>query len=1013
MTTRYEKRDNVLWCLMMVTFLMVCRFSVQAQTTTTTQAPTMAWYNVRGTVYDSSTLKTLPGASVQLNDSTGKMVTGRQTSDNGQYLLPGIPLGKYTVKISYMGYKTQTFTLTLTGKGGNKKVQDILLKEEATLMEEAVVVGQAPEMVVKEDTTVYNASAFSLPPGSMVEELIKKLPGVVVDDDGKITHNGKEVKQILVDGKEFFARDGQMVMKNLPADIVDKVKAYEKKSDLARITGIDDGEEQTVLDLEIKKDMRRGWFGSAEGGYGLPEDRYSGRLMVNRFKDQQKMSLVGNAGNTSGNGLSANQSVAGSLNLENDKVELNGGLTGRFSQSQSASWSNSQNFENRNAAYSNRSSSNQGNNKSFATNWRIEWKPDTMTNIMIRPEFSLGDSWSQSRSMSATFNDNPYDYTSDPLASFDDIARVIKVNRNQNGSFNDNDNISGSLSLQVNRRFNKPGRNITLNVNGGLNKNGGESSSYSQIDYYQILALTGDDSTYHKIQYNDNTTKSKNISARLSYSEPIGVGHYLQFSYQFSYRFSDRDRDVSSIFDPHVAQYGYSIEDYRGHQEQATRDTAQCNYVTNNNYNHDIRVQYRFTGTKWRFNVGVNLQPQRNEVNYTKGFKHYEVGRNVYNWSPTLNLRYRFSKQEQFQARYSGQSSQPSITDLIPDTLNNANPLAISLGNPELLPSFTHNASIDYNKSITEYQRSYNASAQVRWTQNSVANKTQYNDVTGGRVTQPVNINGNWNANAHFNFNTAFTDQRFRVNNGLSYSHTNSVGYVYHTVETDDGQGGTKNVGVTVKNRVRGDNVSDNLRFTFRHDWLELNAHGNIYYNRSRATQTSASNLDTWGYGYGASTVMNFSDIGLSFSTDINMRSRRGYADAAMNTNQLIWNAQISYSFLKQRNAILRLRWNDILDQRDMISRNISATSRTDSDSDRISSYGMLTFIYRFNAFGTRESRRAMREQVEMMGEDGMRGSGRGEGEGGGRGEGGGSRGGFGGPGGGGMGGPGGGGGRM
>ena len=164
------------------------------------------WFNVRGMVYENSTLKGLPGASVLINDSTGRQVAGRATTESGAFMIPGVPAGSYTLKVSYMGFKTQSFALNLKGKGGNKKVNDILLKEDATLMQETVVTGQLPEMTIVDDTVMYNAAAFALPPGAMVEELIKKLPGIVIDDSGKITHNGKEVKQILVDGKEFFGR---------------------------------------------------------------------------------------------------------------------------------------------------------------------------------------------------------------------------------------------------------------------------------------------------------------------------------------------------------------------------------------------------------------------------------------------------------------------------------------------------------------------------------------------------------------------------------------------------------------------------------------------------------------------------------------------------------------------------------------------------------------------------------------------------------------------------------------
>ena len=545
--------------------------------------------------------------------------------------------------------------------------------------------------------------------------------------------------------------------------------------------------------------------------------------------------------------------------------------------------------------------------------------------------------------------------------------RAIAVNHNQNANRNANDALSASLSLQINRRLNKPGRNITLNLNGGLNQNDGNSSSYSQIDYYQLLAITGADSIYHKIQYDDSQNKGRNFSARLSYSEPIATGQFLQFSYNYSYRFNDRDRTVASIFDPAVEHHFLGIDNYDGHLDWATPDTAQCNYTENRYQNHDLRLQYRLINSKVRLNIGFNLQPQVNSVDYTKGWKHYDVSRTVVNWSPTVNFRYRFSRQHQIEARYGGQSGQPSITDLIPDTLSNANPLAIRLGNPDLKPSFTHNARAEWRLSQPDYQRTYNWNANLRATQNATASRTEYNDQTGGRVTMPVNINGNWNAGTNFNFNTALDSARhFRIGFNTAFNHTTSNGYVYQNQQT-------------IKNTTRGNHVTQGARFTFRREFdthpvysfsddyddyddeepdvtwqkntLEVNLRGSFGYNATRATATAATNLDTYTFSYGLSAIWNWW-FGLNLSTDITQNSRRGYAEAAMNTNQWIWNAQAAYSFLSRRQAIVTLRWNDILQQRDMVSRTISATSRTDSDSERITSYVMLSFTYRFNLFG-------------------------------------------------------------
>ncbi|MCD8303645.1 MAG: outer membrane beta-barrel protein [Prevotellaceae bacterium] len=959
-------------------------------TATITEAQETPRLNIRGTVYDNQTLDPLEGAQVRLTNDEGKLISGNVTQKNGQFLLPGIPSGDYTLSVTFMGYKEQQFVVKLPKKSGNFKVSDVMMKEDTQLMAEATVTGKLPEMVVVDDTVMYNADAFKLPDGALVEELIKKLPGIVVDDDGNYTWNGKSITQILVDGKEFFGTDMDIVLKNLPAEIVDKVKAYDKQSDMARITGIDDGEEKTVLDLQIKKDRKRGWFGNLDGSYGTHE-RYSGRAMINRFKGDQKFSVVGNGNNTNGDGMTDRQTVGATMNWENSKVELNGSLNGQFSQGGSERWSNSQSFENQTAAYNNSWNKNHSNSNSFSFNYKVEWKPDETWNILFRPQFSYRDSRSSSSSESAAFSDDPYLLSSDPLSDYSLLSDTIGVNHKRNANHSTSDNIDASASLQVNKRLAKAGRNVTLNLNGGYSHSTSESESYSQIDYYQLLALNGEDSLYHKVQYNDAPQKNKNISAQLSYSEPVGYNIYLQFSYQYSYRFSDRDRDVSSIFDwmdqtqPFLL-YGIDHSNYRQWNALASPDIDQCNYTTNTYQNHNFRLQLRVNRTLYQLTVGANIQPQINTVDYTKGLKHYEVRQSVVNASPTLNFRYKFSRQEQLDIRYNGSTGQPSITDLIPDTLSNADPLNIQLGNPYLKPSFTQQLQANYRRSVVDKQRTSALNLQFRTTSNSTTNRTEYDDLTGGRITKPVNVNGNWNGSASFNFNTALGEkQNWRINTQTQGSATNSVGYVYRSQTSE-----------TVKNRTTGLNASERLRITYRRDWdsgyqLEANATGSGQYNHSRSTNSSASNLDTYRFSYGASLNLTL-PFGMTLASDITEQSRRGYSDASMNTNELIWNATLSQRFLKGKRLTVSIRATDILNRRDDVNRNVSATARTDSRSETVNSYWMLALTYRFGKFGQggRGERRGERPDMDGMG-------GRMDGEGGPGQGGGGGRGGFGG----------------
>ncbi len=909
--------------------------------------------NIRGTVYENESLHPMQGASVKLFDAKGTMISGNSTMKNGQFLLPGIPAGTYTMKVSFMGFKEQSFIITLPQKSGNFKVDDIMMREETTLMKEAVVEGQMPEMTVVEDTVVYNADAFKLPDGALVEELVKKLPGIVAEDDGSYTWNGKSITQILVDGKEFFGRNMDITLKNLPAEIVDKVKAYDRQSENARITGIDDGEERTVLDLTIKKDRKKGWFGNIQGGYGS-SDRYNGRLMTNRFQGDQKFSVVGNANNTEGNGMTDRQSGGFTMNYEKKKLlELNGSLNGNFSQGTSSSTTSRQSFENANAAYSNSAQMGGNHSNGVNFNYKVEWSPDTLTKILFRPEFSYRESGSHSQSESAAFNADPYsiDGITDPLSQLSLLSDSIGVNHRFRSNHSGNDNINASASLRINRRLRKEGRNLSVEASGGYSHGDSESQNYSQVDYYQKLAANGGDSVYHKTQFNDSQSKNRNWSANISYNEPIGYKMYLQLSYSYRNRFSDHDRTVSSIFDPYNNIYGVEWYNYRMFSDYGVPDTAQCNYTTNTYQNHDARLQLRINRTQYRLTIGANVQPQVNSVDYNKGWKHYDVSRTVVNASPTINFRYRFSRQEQLDFRYGGSTGQPSITDLIPDTLNNSDPLNIQLGNPELKPSFTQNVHLNYRKSIQDLQRSFAANAQFNTTRNSVSNCTQYDEETGGRVTQPMNINGNWSGNASFNFNTAFRDQRFKVNTNTQTSMTNAVGYVYQSSTRE-----------TVKNRTRGNRVSQSLRLTFRNDWLEVNAHGSIRYNHSRSTNTSASNLDTYGFNYGGSTTLNL-PWNMTISTDISEQCRRGYSDVSMNTNELIWGFQFSQRLLPKRNLTITVRANDVLNQRDNVSRNVSATARTDTRSQNVHSYYLLTVNYRFGKFGGGKGKKGDRDR--------------------------------------------------
>lgn len=947
---------QVLLLALLLVLLLPCGAAAQKARTPRKSAPALKADSVRavqlrGRVLDAEGQDSLPGVHVRLLDGSGKPIRVTQTDDSGLYLLTGVPSGQYTMRFTCLGFREESLRLSITHKAGNLLLGDVLLHENSTLMREAVVEGQMAEMTVSDDTLVYNAGAFKVQEGAMVDELVKKLPGIEVDEDGKYTLNGRPVTQVLVDGKEFFGRDMQATLDNLPADMVDKIKSYDRQSDAARITGIDDGEERVVLDLSIKKDRKRGWMASAQGAYGT-HDRMSGRAMASRMVREQKVTLLGNAGNTGGNGNTTSGHVGLTQNYERkDRLKLNGGVQANLRKSRSETASTTESFENKRAAYQAQARRQTSHSSSLHLQYKAEWTPDTLTNIILSPDFQWGEGSGDGYRLGASMRRDPLPLVSGLTDVLDDWSLVpdsIRVNRRLGASHSTQDRLQASGSLQAHRRLGKRGRGVAMNVSAGFQRGSTGSDSYSQTDYYLLRASSGEDSVYQKTQFNSSNTLSRHASARLSYTEPVGRQIYLQASYQYAWRRNDRNRDVSSIFGLQNSLGGVGLDNYRSMAHLAIPDTAQQGRTDNTYQSHSLSLQLRIVRPRFLLTVGAMLQPQRSEVDYTKGVRHHEVTRTVANASPTLNFKYRFSKKEQFNARYHATTGQPAITDLIPDTLSNADPLNIRLGNPGLKPSFTQTIHADYRKSFTDLQRSMAANVDFHTTQNSVSSRTEYNELTGGRVTTPQNVNGNWNGSAGFNFNTALrADKRFRFNTNTQASMTNAVGYVYRS-----------RLAETVKNRTRGASVRQGLRVTFSTDWLEVNAQGAFRYSHTHSTSSSAGRMDTYRFNYGGSALVRL-PWNMTLSTSIDEQCRRGYAVSAMNTNELIWGFQVSQSLLPKKNLTLSVRAVDILDRRSDVSRTITTTARTDTRTSMVNSYFLASASYRFRQFGGRRGKGA------------------------------------------------------
>ncbi len=923
---------------------------------------------ISGKITDRDTKDPVEQVTIQLLKTDSTYVSGAISNERGLFHVNAPANGKYLLKITSVGYKPTVKRIQIS-EDKNLAMGNVVIGADAIMLKGAVVTAMAQKVSLKEDTFVYNSAAYRTPEGSVVEELVKRLPGAEVSDDGTIKINGKEVKKILVDGKEFMTGDTKTALKNLPTSIIDKIKAYDEKSDLSKVTGIDDGEEQTVLDFGVKKGMNKGVISNIDLGVGN-KNRYNMRGMGGYFANNNRFMLFANANNTSdrgfgggpgrgfwggANGLNASKMIGANYNYElKDKFKFNTSL--RWNHSDGDVWSSrsSENFMGTSSSFSNSLSQSYSRSNSWNGNIRLEWMPDSMTNILFRPSISWSSSDGLSGSQSASYNKDPYTITTkDPLSEegIEELEKAEAMVNSQltNGiTYSDNNNINGML--QVNRKLGNKGRNITFRVDAKYTDNDSKSISLNNAKLYLVQTAEGKDSTYQTNRYNLTPSKNYSYAGQLTYSEPLWKATFLQFSYKFTYSYSKSDR---STYD--FSKYAMSgNHEYRGWDSYLNpfaghlndyRDDDLSRFSEYRNYNHDIQVMMRFIRQKYNLNFGVMVQPQQSKYIQDYQGVHVDTVRNVVNVSPTLDFRYRFSKMSNLRINYRGTTSQPSISQLL-DITDNSDPLNISMGNPGLKPSFTQNFRLFYNNFVQNHNKGIMTFVNFSTTNNSISNKVTYDETTGGRITRPENINGNWNAMGAFMFNCSIDSAGvWNINTGAHANYNNYVSYLSLDKKSD-----------SQKNTTRSITWRQNLSLSYRNDWAEFSLDGTLTYNKAKNKLQPTSNLETWQFSYGPSMTLT-APWGTSLNTSLSINSRRGYNDSSMNTDEFVWNAQLSQSFLKGKPLTIMLQFYDILRQQSTFSRAISATSRTDTEYNAINSYAMLHVIYRLNLFGGKQAR--------------------------------------------------------
>jgi len=905
------------------------------------------------------------------------------TDQNGKAVLEKLAAGTYVVKAEMMGYLEYTKEVTVADKSVD--LGKVKMNPDQKLLDAASVSAVGNPIVVKKDTIEYNASSFKITENDMLEDLLKKFPGIEVGSDGSITANGQTITKIYVDGKTYFMDDPTLASKNLPAKIIEKVKVINKKSDQAEFTGIDDGQEETVLDLSVQKGMMNGLMGNLAAGMGhdLPVDetaydehRYTGNLFLGNFSNGHQYSVIGNANNGNnvgfggfggqmmrgmgGGGMGGGGGVTTSYmlgvnagyDLFDDKMEATGSYNLNGSKSDSRSDSYSESYyggENGIDPYSlikNTKSISNTNSQSHNISMRINHQFSKSSSVIFEPQISFGTG--------SSISTQEFDSKRDDLR---DGIDIYNINDGWSSNLNDQKQVSASARLQYRQRLGIPGR--TLVINGNLRYSNTESEGYTQSLTNTYLNHSVDPTTTRINQRTTNDNNSESVNMRATYTEPMGNNFYVEGNYSLNWSHSNQDKKA---FDSGVYDYSkFIFENPTYNPNGEIPNLANTNSIVNDNLTQQYGLDLLYQNDKMTAQVGFSVNPTRQHNKTERATYKIDTTYNVVNWSPQVMIRWEASDRTNIRFNYRGNSSQPSVSQLIP-VLDNSNPVAQSLGNPYLNPYFSHNINSDIRYSNPRTFASFNIRINGGFTQNPIIN-AQWNE-NGKTFTMPVN--GPTRGNASFSLfgNTPIARSNFSISTNTSAS-TSSSGSVigngvptyYYDAEANsfdyalfmkEYDGLTKK-GVFTNNKTITNSFSENLTFQFRSDDVEIRLGGGTRYSNSKYSNNSQAPITTWNNNIQGSFTWSWDLTGLSMKTDMNYRWYNGTRTDL--PSEAILNGEISKLIFGGRSTI-SCNVYDLLGQTRNINISDSATAYTESTNNSLGRYIIFKFTWRFGTFG-------------------------------------------------------------
>lgn len=954
---------RILERLLLVLAFAVCALSVSAQ-----DAPTKkkkGWtYTVSGRVVDAFEGTSIAKVAVEIlnEDSVAVATTATMEAESeeglgnlteGWFDVTVPSLGKYIAKFSCVGYATKYVNFRFRYRRETSiMLDDVLLQKDIVTLDEVTVKATKVKMVLHGDTIIYNADAFHLSEGSMLDALIKKLPGASLSSDGQITINGKKVESLLVNGKDFFTGDPKLALSNLPAYTVDKIKVYNQRGTMSELMGRDMDDKNFVMDVRLKKEFSSGWIGFAEGGYGT-ENRYSGKLAAMHFNDVSRQLIYGSSnnlgqnatynadyGNWVGNGTPTTDSQFHNGGFAYQYQTNEGRKSNRFVSSNdisysdvnSKNWSSTQNFLEGGDTYGRTNSISGNKSLNISSDNRLtKWMSNGVAEVSLNASYTKNDA--EEQSFSAMFNADPVgfrDLQQDVFGTADSFKSIL-LNR------------SKSLSESSGKTFNVTGNGnffitvfgdlVRANVSASYENQSGSSFSTNKYDYFQ----TG--GTDWRNNYSDTPSRNFSVDATAAYSYSLTGNSNISLDYSFGHQYNrtknllyrldrvdGRSEDTPFNVLPSTAEALNAVLDapnsYTYRQHNITNKLTP-GFMKNMEVREDAFLM---------INASVPIELKTNSLNYFRE-QQYNVKQNRVNVNPGLNVSYNHdTKSWHVGANYG--STQPGMTSLI-TFRDDSNPLYVSLGNADLKD--THDLHVYFDMGNTGEKTGYTLNTQYSRTYNAVATSTVYDKATGITTSKPVNIDGNWQVDGSLNV--------YRYLDKASHLQVSNVANAVYmrSVDLNSVAGSTVSERSVVNNMTIADRLAMDWTVTEK---ISVKLYAGDTYRHQASKREGFTTVNAHDIGYGCEVTAEL-PWHLQFTSTLDQTSRRGYSDSQMNTDELVWNAKLQRSFLGG-SLLASVEGYDILGQRSNRSYVLDAQGRTESYSNLIPSFGMITLAYRF-----------------------------------------------------------------